>query len=147
MSLRALDGLKSYKYKPGGAHHSLRVCHPAAHPATFLCAGYTALDLWHTPYWDWFTAQLPMWLAPNTITMIGLVGVVASHVISVYYIPNFTGDDHALTWQCLDHNPPFRCCPADDEPHPWVLVLNAVAVCVYVNLDCIDGKQVGGLLR
>ncbi len=41
LSRRALDGLKNYKY------HS---------------AGYTILDVWHTPFWNWLTLQLPMYV-------------------------------------------------------------------------------------
>mmetsp|Transcript_19187 Transcript_19187/g.33054 ORF Transcript_19187/g.33054 Transcript_19187/m.33054 type:complete len:405 (-) Transcript_19187:1249-2463(-) len=97
---RALNGLKEYQYKS---------------------SGYTLLDELHTPFWDWLTSQLPMWLAPNTITLIGLLGVISSYLLSVWYIPDFV--DATLS------------------PHPWLLALNAIAVVVYVNLDCIDGKQ------
>ena len=48
LSNRALNGLKAYRYKP---------------------AGYTQLDVLHTPLWDWVTNRLPLWLAPNLITV------------------------------------------------------------------------------
>uniref|UniRef100_A0A7S0X1J6 Ethanolaminephosphotransferase n=1 Tax=Chlamydomonas leiostraca TaxID=1034604 RepID=A0A7S0X1J6_9CHLO len=98
LSRRALDGLKHYKYKPGG---------------------YTILDVIHAPIWNGITDMLPMWLAPNLITLTGLMGVIGSYLISAYYLPDFVGQD---------------------TPR-WVFALNALATVVYVNLDCIDGKQ------
>jgi len=76
------------------------------------------LDTIHTPFWNWFVELLPMWLAPNLITLIGLVGVIASFLIDTWYIMDFTG-----------------------EAPKWVYLFAATAVVVYVNLDCIDGKQ------
>ncbi|KAF5839936.1 hypothetical protein DUNSADRAFT_18217 [Dunaliella salina] len=100
LSDRALEGLKEYKYKPGG---------------------YTILDVIHNPLWEWLTLQLPMWLAPNLITLIGLIGIMLSYIASALYFPDFT----------------------DDQSGPrWLHLLNALAIVVYVNLDCIDGKQV-----
>uniref|UniRef100_A0A7S3QKN7 Ethanolaminephosphotransferase n=1 Tax=Dunaliella tertiolecta TaxID=3047 RepID=A0A7S3QKN7_DUNTE len=99
LSDRALEGLKEYKYKPGG---------------------YTILDVIHNPFWEWLTSRMPMWLAPNLITLIGLIGIMLSYLASALYFPDFTGDESAPRWLHL---------------------LNALAIVVYVNLDCIDGKQ------
>ncbi|GAX81325.1 hypothetical protein CEUSTIGMA_g8756.t1 [Chlamydomonas eustigma] len=97
LSARALDGLKHYKY------HS---------------SGYTILDVIHTPFWNWFTSLLPMWLAPNVITLVGLLGVILSFLIDSWYLLDYQG-----------------------EAPPWVYLFSALAVIIYVNLDCIDGKQ------
>lgn len=97
LSPRALDGLKAYKYKS---------------------AGYTYLDVLHTPLWEWIVNRLPMWLAPNLITLTGLVGVVISFLVDAWYVLDYQG-----------------------EAPRWVYLLSAVAVIFYVNMDCIDGKQ------
>lgn len=97
LSTRALEGLRAYKYKPGG---------------------YTWLDHAHQPFWNWLTEQLPMWLAPNLITLTGLIWLFAAYAGMWYYAPEFLG------------------------PAPrWAYLLNGIAIIVYTNLDCIDGKQ------
>lgn len=54
-------------------------------------AGYTLLDVIHAPLWNGITARLPMWLAPNLITLSGLIGILASYLISAFYLPDFVG--------------------------------------------------------
>nr|BAU37044.1 ethanolaminephosphotransferase [Chlamydomonas asymmetrica] len=97
LSQRALAGLKAYKYKPGG---------------------YTILDVIHTPLWNWMTEQLPMWLAPNLITLSGLLIMFVCYLINWYYLPEFAG-----------------------EAPRWVYTVSGLSVIIYTNLDCIDGKQ------
>lgn len=36
-------------------------------------------------------ARLPRWLAPNLITLMGTMGLVASYLVSGYYAPDFVG--------------------------------------------------------
>ncbi|KAG1676918.1 hypothetical protein FOA52_014794 [Chlamydomonas sp. UWO 241] len=98
LSTRALNGFHNYKYK---------------------ATGYTYLDVLHTPFWNWFTELLPMWLAPNLITLTGLCFVFASFGIDALLIMDYYGSVVPM----------------------WVYVFRSVAVVVYVNLDCIDGKQ------
>lgn len=62
--------------------------------------------------------QLPFWLAPNLITLSGLAAVAVSYWLIVFYQPNFDGSSP-----------------------PWVLIIAGIAVVLYANLDCIDGKQ------
>ncbi|KAG2422683.1 hypothetical protein HXX76_015847 [Chlamydomonas incerta] len=97
LSPRALEGLKNYVYKPGG---------------------YTWLDHAHTPFWNWLTAQLPMWLAPNLITLVGLIVTFIAYGTMWYYLPEYTG-----------------------EGPRWPYFFAGVSILVYTNLDCIDGKQ------
>jgi len=104
LSKRALEGLRTYQYKP---------------------AGYTVLDDWHQPFWNctllrtslllgcyacrsatdakrapsqctccWATGcteRLPRWLAPNLITLTGLFGLVLAYVVSWAYLPSMEG--------------------------------------------------------
>ncbi|MEW5306169.1 MAG: hypothetical protein WDW36_008656 [Sanguina aurantia] len=97
LSPRALQGLKEYQYKP---------------------AGYTWLDDLHQPFWNALTEMLPMWLAPNLVTLSGLIGLVIAYFLDLYYDPNMSGN----------------------APR-WVHAFSGVAVLVYVHLDCVDGKQ------
>lgn len=64
-------------------------------------AGYTFLDVIHGPFWDALTNMLPMWLAPNLITLSGLMGVIISYFVSAYYIPDFVGGE----WIARDRAP------------------------------------------
>lgn len=97
LSERALQGLKQYKYKPGG---------------------YTWLDDVHNPYWNSFTELLPLWLAPNLITLLGLLSLVIAYYLNAVYVPTLTGSG---PW--------------------WIYFSSGFAMIFYTNLDCIDGKQ------
>lgn len=97
LSQRALEGLRRYVYKPGG---------------------YTWLDHAHQPFWNWLTEQLPMWLAPNLITLVGLLVTFGAYFVMWYYLPEFTG-----------------------EAPRWTYFFAGLAILIYTNLDCIDGKQ------
>ncbi|KAK9829687.1 hypothetical protein WJX72_007350 [[Myrmecia] bisecta] len=97
LSARALKGLKQYQYKAGG---------------------YTKLDDLHQPFWNWAVELLPLWLAPNLITLTGLFGLVAAYLVTAWYLPEFEGD----------------------APR-WVYFLNGFASLAYMHLDCLDGKQ------
>eukprot|EP00798_Chlamydomonas_sp_ICE-L_P032530 gene32530-17245_t len=69
LSQRALVGMKHYQYKP---------------------AGYTYLDVIHTPMWNFLVELLPMWLAPNLVTLTGLSAVFAAYLINTVYLVNFS---------------------------------------------------------
>ncbi|KAI3425927.1 hypothetical protein D9Q98_007899 [Chlorella vulgaris] len=98
LTTRALSGLAHYAYKP---------------------SGYTVLDRLHQPFWNYITDNwLPMWLAPNLITLIGLTALVLSYVTGWALLPEFAGN--APRWFY------FSC---------------AFAVFFYLHMDCLDGKQ------
>jgi len=69
-------------------------------------------------YWRWLVELVPRWVAPNTITIVGLIiNIVTSLLLMVY-------------------------CPSATEVSPrWVYLLNAIGLFVYQSLDAIDGKQ------
>jgi ethanolaminephosphotransferase len=60
----------------------------------------------------------PTWLAPNTITVSGLLSVMISHMVMWYYTPSLEG--HAPT---------------------WVYIFNGFMLWVYQTLDNLDGRQ------
>ncbi|XP_053572959.1 cholinephosphotransferase 1 [Bombina bombina] len=69
-------------------------------------------------YWNWLVERIPLWLAPNTITIVGLILNVVSTLIVVAY------------------------CPTATEEAPfWPFLLCALGLFTYQSLDAIDGKQ------
>ena len=79
---------------------------------------YTFLDNLLNPIWTWLTNLLPMWLAPNAVTMLGGLHCALSYFTTWYYSPNFA-------------------TPLPD----WVVFLSGYCTIAYYTLDCMDGKQ------
>uniref|UniRef100_A0A8C2ANF8 Cholinephosphotransferase 1 n=1 Tax=Cyprinus carpio TaxID=7962 RepID=A0A8C2ANF8_CYPCA len=69
-------------------------------------------------YWNWLVQQIPTWVAPNTLTIIGLLINILTTVILVYYSPTAT-----------------------EEAPGWAFFLSALGLFIYQSLDAIDGKQ------
>ncbi|KAG8439449.1 hypothetical protein GDO86_005600 [Hymenochirus boettgeri] len=84
----------------------------------YSAAGRSLLEPPMQIYWNWLVEKVPLWVAPNTITIVGLLLNVLSTLILTYYCP--TGTETA----------PF-----------WAYLLCAVGLFVYQSLDAIDGKQ------
>lgn len=101
LSNEAAENLTHFQYK--GEDRSLLYRYVLSPLATFLVERAT-----------------PRWLAPNTITLVGLAFMVASYLIMWYYVP---------TWE-----------EADDAPR-WIFLFNGIAILVYQTLDNMDGKQ------
>lgn len=45
----------------------------------------------HTDYCAGAVNYLPTWLAPNLITLIGIAGLVAAYLTTLYYLPGLAG--------------------------------------------------------
>uniref|UniRef100_A0A671MBU6 Cholinephosphotransferase 1 n=1 Tax=Sinocyclocheilus anshuiensis TaxID=1608454 RepID=A0A671MBU6_9TELE len=69
-------------------------------------------------YWNWLVQQIPTWVAPNTLTITGLLINILTTVILVYYSPTAT-----------------------EEAPGWAFFLSALGLFIYQSLDAIDGKQ------
>ena len=54
--------------------------------------GKSILDPIFQPYWNWCVEKLPMNLAPNLITLVGLLLNVVTSVLVVVYSSNATND-------------------------------------------------------
>jgi hypothetical protein len=54
--------------------------------------GTSLLDPLFQPYWKWCVEKLPMNLAPNLITIIGLILNVLSSLLVMYYSPDGKND-------------------------------------------------------
>jgi ethanolaminephosphotransferase len=79
---------------------------------------YTFLDNFFNPFWQRLTDQLPLGLAPNTVTAIGGSCCLLSYLLTAHY--NFD----------LQQRVP-----------DWLLLVNGLCLFTYYTFDCMDGKQ------
>ncbi|XP_011871645.1 PREDICTED: cholinephosphotransferase 1 isoform X9 [Vollenhovia emeryi] len=84
----------------------------------YSCTSNSLLDGLLQPWWDWLVSKVPLWLAPNLITVLGLIVNIVTTLILVYYSPD-----------------------ARVEPPRWACFVCALGLFVYQSLDAIDGKQ------
>ncbi|XP_047989707.1 cholinephosphotransferase 1 isoform X4 [Leguminivora glycinivorella] len=84
----------------------------------YSCTSSSILDAWLQPWWCWLVSKTPLWLAPNLITILGLIVNIVTTLILIWYSPD-----------------------ARTEPPRWACLLCALGVFVYQSLDAIDGKQ------
>ncbi|CAK4071006.1 unnamed protein product [Aphanomyces euteiches] len=97
LSKQALEGIAAYKYKPGS---------------------YTYLDLQLNHFWNAAVEFLPMWMAPNLVTLSGTILAAVTTAVLLYFSPQLEGG-----------------APA------WTYLMCGVGLFVYQTLDAIDGKQ------
>ncbi|XP_034237632.1 cholinephosphotransferase 1 isoform X3 [Thrips palmi] len=76
------------------------------------------LDAFLQPYWNWLVRQVPIWLAPNLITLSGLIINIVTTLILIYYSAD-----------------------AKSDAPRWAFFLCGVGLFAYQSLDAIDGKQ------
>jgi ethanolaminephosphotransferase len=62
--------------------------------------------------------RIPLWVAPNLITLVGTLLLLLAYAAGARASPDFTG-----------------------FPPTWVYLASALAVVAYCHLDCLDGKQ------
>ncbi|XP_037391540.1 choline/ethanolaminephosphotransferase 1a isoform X1 [Pygocentrus nattereri] len=84
----------------------------------YSSSGKSVLEPLMQLFWCWLVKQLPLWMAPNLITIVGLAVNVITTLILVYHCP--TATEQAPTWTYL-------AC--------------ALGLFIYQSLDAIDGKQ------
>ncbi|GAB6033220.1 hypothetical protein CHUAL_012823 [Chamberlinius hualienensis] len=84
----------------------------------YSCTSTSFMDKLMQSYWNWLVEKLPMWLAPNLITIAGLIVNIVTSLILVLYSPN----------------------AREDIPR-WACFLAAVGLFIYQSLDAVDGKQ------
>ncbi|CCG84349.1 protein of unknown function [Taphrina deformans PYCC 5710] len=71
-----------------------------------------------TPFWNYATTLFPMWVAPNLITLMGLIFILINIATIEYYIPDLVG------------------------PGPsWLYFSLALGLFLYQTFDNVDGKQ------
>lgn len=55
---------------------------------SYKCESRSLLDSYLQPFWNWLVLQTPIWLAPNLITLIGLVVNVVTTLLIISYSPD-----------------------------------------------------------
>ncbi|KHJ88589.1 CDP-alcohol phosphatidyltransferase [Oesophagostomum dentatum] len=89
----------------------------AEHKYSALDTSYLS-DFCMKHFWEWVGEFYPLWLAPNLITLIGLI----VNLITVLVLSHY--------------------CPTAKEVAPsWAYALAALGLFVYQTLDATDGKQ------
>ncbi|XP_035790908.1 cholinephosphotransferase 1-like isoform X2 [Anopheles albimanus] len=84
----------------------------------YSCTNVSLMDPFLQPWWCWLVSKVPMWLAPNLITIVGLIINILTTLILIYHSPN-----------------------GREEPPRWTSALCAAGLFIYQSLDAIDGKQ------
>ncbi|OAA80982.1 sn-1,2-diacylglycerol cholinephosphotransferase [Akanthomyces lecanii RCEF 1005] len=70
------------------------------------------------PWWNFFVTLLPLWMAPNMVTLVGFFFILANVALLIVYIPDLIG------------------------PGPsWVYFSLASGLFMYQTMDNVDGKQ------
>lgn len=54
----------------------------------YSCTTNSFLDARLQPWWEWLVSKVPFWLAPNLITVLGLIVNIITTLILVYYSPD-----------------------------------------------------------
>ncbi|XP_057662573.1 choline/ethanolaminephosphotransferase 1 isoform X5 [Diorhabda carinulata] len=84
----------------------------------YSCQSHSLLDKILQPYWSWLVLKVPIWLAPNLITIVGLCINIFTSLLLTWYSPD-----------------------AKIEAPRWACALCALGLFIYQSLDAIDGKQ------
>ncbi|KAL1116096.1 hypothetical protein AAG570_005591 [Ranatra chinensis] len=84
----------------------------------YSCNSISILDRLLQPWWNWLVGKVPIWLAPNLITISGLIVNILTTLLLVWFSPD-----------------------AKSEAPRWAFLLCGIGLFVYQSLDAIDGKQ------
>lgn len=85
---------------------------------SYKSCGNTILDPYLQVWWEWVVHKLPLWLAPNCMTLAGLLVVISTTILFIIHSPD-----------------------AKQDVPPWLLLLGALSIFIYQTLDACDGKQ------
>jgi len=55
----------------------------------YVSGGYSIMDNWMNPWWVWCVEFLPLWMAPNLVTLIGFFFMISCEVVFLWYDQNF----------------------------------------------------------
>lgn len=85
---------------------------------SYSATGSTLLDPYMQVWWEWVVKKFPLWLAPNVITLSGLIVVITTSILFILYSPD-----------------------ANQDMPPWLTFLGLISIFIYQTLDACDGKQ------
>lgn len=85
---------------------------------SYSATGSTLLDPYMQIWWEWVVQRFPLWLAPNVITLGGLMVVISTSILFILYSPD-----------------------AKQDVPPWLSFLGLLSIFIYQTLDACDGKQ------
>ncbi|KAK6989472.1 ethanolaminephosphotransferase 1 [Biomphalaria glabrata] len=107
LSREVLSGFDNYKYSAiDSSPVSNYICHP---------------------FWNFCVKFVPLWIAPNVLTLTGFLLLLVNFIVMTYYDPHFYAG-------CRDH--------PEHPPIPnWVWLMGAINTFLAHTLDGIDGKQ------
>jgi diacylglycerol cholinephosphotransferase len=54
----------------------------------YSASGRSLLEPPFQVYWNWLVEQIPTWVAPNTLTIVGLMVNIVTTMVLVYYCPS-----------------------------------------------------------
>ena len=54
----------------------------------YSCSSVSLLDPFLQPWWNWLVSKTPVWVAPNLITILGLIVNILTTLILVWYSPD-----------------------------------------------------------
>jgi len=55
---------------------------------TYKCESRSLTDVYLQPFWNWLVLKTPIWMAPNLITLIGLIVNVVTTLVIIRYSPD-----------------------------------------------------------
>ena len=85
---------------------------------TYKCVNEALLDPVLTPFWELLTRMSPLWLHPNTMTLVGSTSLLPGFFLSAYY-----------AWGMVEVSP------------MWLCLLSVTGVFLWQTLDNMDGRQ------
>lgn len=69
---------------------------------TYKCESRSFTDPFLQPFWNWLVLQTPIWLAPNLITLIGLVVNVLTTLLIIRYSPDANSEVSELFYTSIN---------------------------------------------
>ncbi|PHJ20293.1 cdp-alcohol phosphatidyltransferase superfamily protein [Cystoisospora suis] len=88
------------------------------HSYKYSSGGYTPLDKFMNPWWEFVASLIPSFIHPNTLTILGFISAICASVLQLYHTPTLS-----------------------EEAPRWVYLAVAFLFFLYQTFDAIDGKH------
>lgn len=111
----------------------------------YSCQSSSLLDPILQPWWNFLVRMIPVWLAPNLITIVGLAVNILTALVLILWVPTFLRDNGLYKAKVPEDDDFLVYCryspDAKSDPPAWACFLCAAGLFAYQSLDAIDGKQ------